>query len=245
MTRARQKVPARREQSAALRLADLARRQHGVVARRQLLAIGFSASAIGRRVQMGGLHRVHAGVYAVGHPHVSRDGRWIAAVLACGPGAALGYATAAFEWSMRRGEPRLIRVVVPHATKRTRAALVLHRHPGDPPPSGPHARRGDDRARHPGHHARAHDPRLRRGRDRPGARVRARPGGDPAADRLPRPRCPRKSPPEAPRIRAAQARAGRLRSGHEPHAQRPRAGVPRAANATACRVRWSTSRSTA
>ena len=119
-----------REESDEQRLAGLARRQHGVVARRQLLALGFSESAIARRVRAQRLHSVHAGVYAVGHPHVSRHGRWIAAVLACGPGAALGYATGAVAWSMRRGEPRLIEVVVPHATKRTRAGLLIHRHPG-------------------------------------------------------------------------------------------------------------------
>jgi very-short-patch-repair endonuclease len=119
-----------RQLSAEVRLAELARRQHGVVARRQLLALGFSESAIARRVRAQRLHAVYAGVYAVGHPHLSRDGRWLAAVLACGRGAALGYATAAFEWSMRRAEPRLTEIVVPHATKRARAGLRIHRHPG-------------------------------------------------------------------------------------------------------------------
>src|SRR3954454_9384665 len=130
MTAARQKVPAMRPLSAEVRLAELARGQHGVVARRQLLAIGFSESAIARRVRAQRLHGVYAGVYAVGHPHLSRDGRWLAAVLACGTGAALGYATAGFEWSMRRVEPRLTEIVVPHATKRARAGLRIHRHPG-------------------------------------------------------------------------------------------------------------------
>src|SRR4051794_10294890 len=112
------------------RLAALARRQHGVVARRQLLAIGFSASAIDRRVRGQRLHVVDAGVHAVGHPLLSKDARWLAAVLACGPRAAIGYATAAFEWSLRRGEPRLIEVVVGHGAPRRRAGVRLHRHPG-------------------------------------------------------------------------------------------------------------------
>src|SRR4051794_9245896 len=108
MSRARREVPAQREESDEQRLAGLARRQHGVVARRRLLALGVSSSAIGRRVDTGRLHVVHAGVYAVGHPLLSRDGRWLAAVLACGPRAAIGYATAAFEWSRRRrGAPPL------------------------------------------------------------------------------------------------------------------------------------------
>jgi hypothetical protein len=65
--------------------------------------MGFSESAIDRRVRAQRLHAVHAGVYAVGHRLLSRDGRWLAAVLACGPRAAIGYATVAFEWSLRRG----------------------------------------------------------------------------------------------------------------------------------------------
>jgi very-short-patch-repair endonuclease len=99
------------------------------VARRQLLAMGLSSAAVGRRVDAGRLHPVHAGVYAVGHPLLSRDARWIAAVLACGPGAALGYGTAAFEWSLRRYEPRLVEVVVWHGRPRSRAGVRVHRHP--------------------------------------------------------------------------------------------------------------------
>jgi very-short-patch-repair endonuclease len=130
MPAARRKVPAQREESDEKRLAGLARRQHGVVARRQLLALGLSSSAIGRRVDAGRLHVVHAGVYAVGHPLLSRDARWLAAVLACGPGAALGYRTAAFEWSLRRGEPTLIDVVVAHGRARSHAGVHVHRHLG-------------------------------------------------------------------------------------------------------------------
>src|SRR3954463_2764829 len=130
MSRARRKVPAEREESDEQLLAGLARRQHGVVARRQLLALGLSSSAIGRRIDVGRLYVVHAGVYAVGHPVLSQPGRWAAAVLACGPGAALGYRTAAFEWSLRRGEPALIDVVVAHGRARSHAGLHVHRHPG-------------------------------------------------------------------------------------------------------------------
>src|SRR5919198_5554708 len=79
----------------------LAGRQHGVVARTQLRGLGLSASAIDRRVQAGRLHVVHRGVYAVGHPVLGPDGRRMAAVLACGPGAALSHASAAALWGLR------------------------------------------------------------------------------------------------------------------------------------------------
>src|SRR3954447_20984747 len=111
-------------------LAELARRQHGVVARRQLLARGFTASAIARRVEAQRLQPVHAGVYAVGHPLLSHYGRWMAAVLACGPGAALGYGSAAALWDLRRGVPARIEVVVASAGVRSRGGLRIHRHPG-------------------------------------------------------------------------------------------------------------------
>jgi predicted transcriptional regulator of viral defense system len=69
-------------------LAALARRQHGVVTLRQLFDLGMSESAVGRWAQRGRLHRVHRGVYAVGHLGLTRNGRFMAAVLACGEGAA-------------------------------------------------------------------------------------------------------------------------------------------------------------
>ncbi len=75
--------------------AELTARQHGVVAHRQLLELGLSSSAIGRRAARGALHRVHRGVYAVGHPAVSLQGRWMAAVLSAGDAAVLSHQTAA------------------------------------------------------------------------------------------------------------------------------------------------------
>lgn len=65
-------------------VAELAGRQHGVVADWQLIAIGMSTSSISRRVAAGRLHRIHRGVYAVGHRALSTQGRLMAAVLACG-----------------------------------------------------------------------------------------------------------------------------------------------------------------
>jgi very-short-patch-repair endonuclease/predicted transcriptional regulator of viral defense system len=102
-------------------LADLATSQHGVVARGQLRALGFSESAIGRFVAGGRLLRLHRGVYAVGHTALTRDGRWMAAVLAAGPGAVLSHASAAALWELRPTTGR------PHVTvPRAGAAPRLH-----------------------------------------------------------------------------------------------------------------------
>jgi predicted transcriptional regulator of viral defense system len=76
-------------------LAELAARQHGVVAARQLAALGLSRSMIRRMRERGWLFLIHRGVYAVGHPWLTLHGRWMAAVLACGADAALSHHQAA------------------------------------------------------------------------------------------------------------------------------------------------------
>ncbi len=76
-------------------LARLAAAQHGVVARRQLLAAGITPSMIKTRAAHGRLIRLHHGVYAVGHARLTRDGYAMAAVLACGPSAVLSHRDAA------------------------------------------------------------------------------------------------------------------------------------------------------
>ena len=70
-------------------IAELAARQHGVVARRQLFAVGLSRGAVDRRLASGRLHTLHQAVYAVGQPRIAGPGRLLAAVLACGDEALL------------------------------------------------------------------------------------------------------------------------------------------------------------
>lgn len=53
---------------------------------------------IEHRVGRGRLHLVMRGVYAVGWPRLTRERRWMAAVLACGEGAALSHRSAAGLW---------------------------------------------------------------------------------------------------------------------------------------------------
>jgi hypothetical protein len=100
--------------------------QHGVVARRQLLAEGVSRDAIALRVHDGRLHPLHRGVYAVGRRNVSLEGKWLAAVLACGPEAVLSHRSAAALWTLRPTGSGRIEVSAPR-TARGRAGLTLHR----------------------------------------------------------------------------------------------------------------------
>src|SRR5215203_5191564 len=86
------------EASKDARIAELAARQHGTVARRQLIALGLSSKEIERRIAYGRLHPVHRGVYAVGHKALSGLGRWMAPVLAAGDGAVLSHRSARALW---------------------------------------------------------------------------------------------------------------------------------------------------
>ncbi len=103
----------------------LARRQHFVVTRRQLLGLGMHPQAIRHRVAHGRLHPVHAGVYAVGRRELSRDGQLMAAVLVCGEGAVLSHRTAAELWGVcPRGG---VEVTVPTGRTPRRPGIVVHR----------------------------------------------------------------------------------------------------------------------
>lgn len=75
-------------------LAALAKDQFGAVARPQLLALGFSSSAVANLIADGTLHPVERGVYAVGHPHLTREGWWSFAVQLGGEETLLGHRAA-------------------------------------------------------------------------------------------------------------------------------------------------------
>ena len=114
------------------RVAAVAERQHGVVTTAQLVACGLSHAAITRRVQGGALHRLGPGVYAVGHSALSREGRWLAAVLGGGEGAALSRFAAAKLWEVSRFGVPIVDVVVPRQRRdrpgvRFQRAVVIER----------------------------------------------------------------------------------------------------------------------
>jgi uncharacterized protein (DUF1697 family)/very-short-patch-repair endonuclease len=108
-------------------LGDVATAQHGVVTKRQLMDAGFSADAVNRRIGAGRLHPVHRGVYAVGHRVLGAQGRWLAAVLACGEGAALSHVSAAAAWGIRRTNAVLIDVTATGDKGRKVRGLRIHR----------------------------------------------------------------------------------------------------------------------
>jgi hypothetical protein len=107
------------------RIAALAERQHGVITHRQLLRLGLSRSTIARWVREGWLHRVHRGVYAVGHSKLTREGRYMAAVLACGDGAVLSHFSAAVLWEILPERGPRVDVTVPTAGGRGKHRLVI------------------------------------------------------------------------------------------------------------------------
>jgi very-short-patch-repair endonuclease len=79
-------------------------------------------------VQSGRLHRLYRGVYAYGHDRLRVEGRWLAAVYACGPGAVLSHRDAAQLWELRQSNAALIDVTVPaRAGRRKRAGIRIHR----------------------------------------------------------------------------------------------------------------------
>jgi len=101
-------------------LAALAERQYGVVARWQLLDLGLGKRAIERRLSSGRLHRVHPGVYAVGHRRIPKEGWWMAAVLSTGPAAVLSHCSAAALWGLRGYSEGALHVTAPHKSTSSR-----------------------------------------------------------------------------------------------------------------------------
>ena len=114
--------------SALPTLGEVARRQWGVVTLAQLTEFGLRDRGVTEWVRDGRLHRLHRGIYAYGHDRLRVEGRWLAAVLACGPGAALSHRSAAQLWEVRQNTAGLIEVTVPSQNGRSkRAGIRLHR----------------------------------------------------------------------------------------------------------------------
>jgi hypothetical protein len=108
---------------------------HRVVGRHELAAIGVGRGSIAHWLRIGRLYLLHPGVYAVGHPEVSLHGRWRAAVLACGPGAALSHRDAGELDGFYSSRRRAIDVTAPGRSRHKSALITVHRprtlHPDD------------------------------------------------------------------------------------------------------------------
>jgi very-short-patch-repair endonuclease len=107
----------------------LAREQHGVLTRADLLSLGFSDQSIKHRIGSGRLHPVAAGVYMVGRPELSPRGSWMAAVLSCGDGAVLSHRSAAELWGIGYEEKWRIDVTIRRRSRLERAGVKVHCRP--------------------------------------------------------------------------------------------------------------------
>jgi hypothetical protein len=129
------------------RAADLAS-PLGLLTAAQLNSLGIFRGAIQKGLRSGRLHRVHREVYVLGHRPATREVKWQAAVLACGPEAVLSHPSAAAAWAIREGESWNVDVTSPAGRGRGRHGIQVHRapleeidriaarHPGDL--GGPH-----------------------------------------------------------------------------------------------------------
>jgi very-short-patch-repair endonuclease len=109
------------------RIAAVARRQQDNITREQLLRLGLGKAAIAYRARTGRLHREHRGVYSVGRRARTPLERACAAVLACGPRAALSHQSAFTLWGFDRHWRFPVHVSSP--TCREHPGIVTHRVP--------------------------------------------------------------------------------------------------------------------
>ena len=90
-----------------------------------MIRLGLPPTAIDYRVKLGRLQVRHRGVYGLGPPE-SKLSRWMAAVLAVGPGAVLSHRSAAELLGLIGGFSAPIHVTAP-VKRRERRGILLHR----------------------------------------------------------------------------------------------------------------------
>jgi very-short-patch-repair endonuclease len=110
-------------------ISALAEKQHGVITASQLYSLGLSETQVRKQAMKGWLHRVHRGVYTIGRARLDDEGRWMAAVLACGCGSVLSHQAAGELWGLRRRrKERAADVMIPRTSgRRPRAGISVHR----------------------------------------------------------------------------------------------------------------------
>jgi hypothetical protein len=110
-----------------VRVAARAAEAWGVLSIAELRACGLNDTAVLIRVRNGRLHRLHRGIYAVGHVSLSLEGQFLAAVKACGPGAVLSHYSAAALWGFVDWDDRFPEVTVVGTSTRTHRGVRVHR----------------------------------------------------------------------------------------------------------------------
>ncbi len=113
----------------------VAARQHRIVTSRRLRLLGFSRSWVTRQIADGQITRLHHKVYLVGPGAPTREGRWLAAVLAAGEGALLARTNAAALHDIAKSRGSRIDVLIPAHRRVKLKGVRIHRcrriHPDD------------------------------------------------------------------------------------------------------------------
>ena len=115
----------RQSRAVDARIAEIAGRQHGVISRGQLMALGLGKDSIQRRLSSGRLLHLHRSVYGVGHRNRSRQTVWMAAVLAGGQGTVLSNRPAGAAWAICSSAGR-VEVTVPRQRRPNRRIVFHH-----------------------------------------------------------------------------------------------------------------------
>src|SRR5689334_1710834 len=110
-----------------VQVARAAAGQWGVLSLDELFACGLSPKSVVTRVRNGHLHQIHRGVYAVGQANLPLEGRFLAAVKACGPAAVLSHHSAAALWGFIEWEERYPEVSVVGTAPHAHPGLRVHR----------------------------------------------------------------------------------------------------------------------
>jgi len=108
-------------------LARIAADQWGVVTLGDARRCGLSRKAVMVRVRKGLIYPLHRGVFALGHPAIPLEGKMLAAVKACGDGAALSHFACCAHWDFVNWDGREIEVIVSGSGTRVHAGIHVHR----------------------------------------------------------------------------------------------------------------------
>jgi hypothetical protein len=95
------------------------------VSTRQLASLGYTKSSVAKAAKVGRLHRLHRGVYVVGHRDLSWHGRCMAAVLASYPSVA-SHLSAGWLWGLLRSRPGTVHLTA-RSPRHAKRPFVVHR----------------------------------------------------------------------------------------------------------------------